>query len=348
MGPEAFFAEACAAFDELPPDAIDERTIRMAGHAIRLRTAGSRLLGLIEPAFRHLASAPCPADLTVQLWSEAEAGLVLPARPWVPDNADGAAARFSNARFAAMAEFGGSQTWMLDRLAGRAFLCIRDLSAMPYWDRLNPMRLLLAAWSDGLGLHMLHAGGVRFDGPGAIVVGRGGSGKSTTVLACLAAGGRTIGDDLALLDQDPSPVAHSIYGTARLFADHAARFPGLLGPADSADPAEDGEVKLTSYLSVHAGASVIPDMPVAAILVPRIAGDGPTRLAPLAGGAALLALAPATLAQTDPRNRGAFDAMARLCRRLPCFRLELGRDVESIAPAVRACLAQAATQRRPE
>lgn len=345
MGVEGFFAAATDAFAAASRRFRPaEHHILVAGRPLRLRIAGPALDAMVEPAFRHLAAPPAAPDLDVVLWAESETGVALPAAPWVADGAPGpAAVRLAGERFSALAEYGGSQHWMLDRTSGRAVLCIRDLATMPYWDRLSPLRLLLAAWAGSRGLRMLHAGGVGFDGRGAMVVGRGGSGKSTTVLACLRDGGRAVGDDLLLVDGGDRPAMHSIYGTARLFADHAARFPELMPGHDSADPAEDGALKLTSYLSLRTADLLVPRLALAAIIVPRVVGAGETRLAPLGGAAALAALAPSTLGHIDRFDRAAFHDMSRLCRMLPAFDLAIGADVSAIPGAVRAGLARSAS-----
>ena len=61
-----------------------------------------------------------------------------------------------------------------------------------------------------------------------LITGSGGAGKSTTALLCLQAGLAYLGDDYVVIALDPVPTAYSLYCTAKLNDDQAAKFPGLL------------------------------------------------------------------------------------------------------------------------
>jgi hypothetical protein len=62
-------------------------------------------------------------------------------------------------------------------------------------------------------------------------------------------------------------------------------------------------------------------------------GKGKTKVERISAVEGLKALAPSTIFQLPHAGRGALDLLARLARQLPCFRLDLGPDVEEI-PAV--------------
>ena len=107
-------------------------------------------------------------------------------------------------------------------------------------------------------------------------------------------------------------------------------------------PGHDGTPKLTVFVSVRRPECLVETLPIAAILMPRVAGGSATRLVRDSGGTALFALAPNSLKQLDPTSRGAFQRMARLCKSLPCWRLELGTDTAGIAAAVREAIVRSA------
>jgi len=307
-----------------------------------MRVVGEGLFAVVEPVFRHLRRDPAPAaDLTLLLWDHGDSGVAPPPRPWVAESEGpmGRVANYGGERFEALIDVGGGQVWMLDRLRGMGFLWVRGAANLPPWDRVHPMRQLLAAWADWQGMQLVHGGAVGFGGLGALLVGPGGSGKSTSVLACIGAGARTVGDDCVLVGPGDPPVAHSLYGTMRLYESHTRRFPLLMPESDWVAPGADGSPKLTANMGSRRPESMLASLPLAAIVVPGVGARGPTRIHRVNGGAALFALAPNTLKQTDPTSRTAFERLARLCKVLPCWRLELGADLGAVAVEIQRAIA---------
>src|SRR5437667_6307955 len=114
-----------------------------------------------------------------------------------------------------------------DRDAAEAYVHTADAAHIPDWVRRAPLRNVLTWWANDRGLAFLHAGAVT-DGAGAVVLAGGsGAGKSTTAMACLAAGLGFVGDDACLVRLDPHPVVFSVYGFAKLEPDALARLPTL-------------------------------------------------------------------------------------------------------------------------
>ena len=344
MDPNAYLAAAEAAFARAAGRAaVHDVFLRIAGASVRLRVIGAGLLPAIEPPFRHLRAPAVPRpDLGIVVADHRETGVDIPPPPWLPPG-DPAAGRFRGAHHSALAEAGGAQVWMLDHRSGTGFLWIRSAAEMPIWDRIHPLRQILGAWAAAQSLQLMHAGAVGFDGAGVLLVGAGGSGKSTVVLACIDAGALAAGDDYVLVEHGAPTVAHSVYGTMRLFEGHARRFPFLMPESDSVAPGHDGAPKLTANVALRRPESLIASLPLAAIVMPRVVAGGKTRLRRENGGAALFAVAPNTLHQVDPKSRAAFERMARLCKTLPCWRLELGADLNAVPGEIRRAIAASAT-----
>lgn len=345
MEPAAFFDACCKAFERAAEKSGGEDLwLTIADRLVRLRFAGRVLREFIEPSFRHLRVEPGKPDaaFTVLIWDHDETGEAIPPRPWRPEieGVLGRVTDFGAPRFAAMVDLGETQVWMHDRDRGIAFLWVRSAMRVPVWDRIHPLRPLLDAWAGTQDLLMIHAGAVGTAHGGALIIGPGGSGKSTTVLAILASGGRSAGDDYVLVRGGNHPVAYSLYGAMRLFENHRDRFPFLMPHPDAATPDDSGTTKLTSYLSIHRPDAMVGSLPFSAIVMPRPAPGTRTRAHRENGGKALFALAPNTLKQLDPQNAAAFARMAALCRRLPCWRLDLGDDLDALAPTIDAIVAR--------
>src|SRR5436189_5670577 len=114
-----------------------------------------------------------------------------------------------------------------DRSTRQAWYWLVDSDAVHYWDRSTPLRQLIHWWAETKGLQVVHAGAVGASDGGVLVTGPGGSGKSTTTLACIEDGLAFAGDDTVLVADDP-PWVHSLYGSGKLEVDHVGRFPGLM------------------------------------------------------------------------------------------------------------------------
>src|SRR6185295_19165175 len=102
--------------------------------------------------------------------------------------------------------------------------------------------------------------------------------------------------------------------------------------------------RLPSEKAVFFWAELFPrliarQLTVRALVMPQLVGAGAPRLVPLSGAAGLAALAPSTLLQLPHAAGAALARLGRVCRRLPCYRLELGPDIER-APELLAGLAR--------
>ena len=102
-----------------------------------------------------------------------------------------------------------------DHLARRYLLGVEGVANLPWWEGGAPFRRQLhwALAPDALPVHAAAVGDAR---GAALLVGRGGSGKSSTAVACLAAGLGFLGDDYCILRFEPEPVVHSLYCSAKV------------------------------------------------------------------------------------------------------------------------------------
>jgi hypothetical protein len=105
----------------------------------------------------------------------------------------------------------------VDLESNTAFCWKRDTSALPYWEIVSPFRPLLHCWFRSQGIQLLHAAAVGTQEGGLLLAGRGGSGKSTTALACLNSSLRYLSDDFCTIgQQDGVYSAFGLYATAKL------------------------------------------------------------------------------------------------------------------------------------
>jgi hypothetical protein len=324
---------------------VIERQYLVAGSSIRLRFAGPALADIVAPAFAHLEETleKQPA-LTVSIWDSASTGTTRPSlAPADPDAADVDPTNPGPSYFYAEDDVQTLQQPVPDTLStlaagdGAAWFWVRDAVRLPSWDRAAPLRHLLSWWLGHRGCQQVHGGAVGTESGGVLLVGRGGSGKSTATLATLLEPQlRYAGDDYVALAAGPEPWIHSLYCSGKLHPDHLSRLPHL-GPA-LANSDRLNEEKAIFFIDRAFGGQVISGFPLRAVVVPRISAEPGARVVPASRASALTALAPSTIFQLHPPQREALETMAQLVAQVPAFTLEMGPDVSAVPAAIRRLL----------
>jgi hypothetical protein len=311
-----------------------ERVFRVAGATVRLSFAGDAMVPAITGALAHLACGEAPSDLVVHVWDSASTGVPAPAPPWRPEDhlARGAIRGFNSARFATANLPVMDGFSMLDRERGIAVHWDPDAARITLHERSFPLRVILAWWAAHRGLQFAHAGAVGRPTAGVLIAGGSGAGKSIAALACLAAGMSFAGDDHALLADEPAPIVHGLYRSAKLHWEDLHRLPRLASCV--VNRREPGQDKALLLLDGAFTSRIAARFPITALLVPRVTGEPGSSLAPLSGAAALAALAPSSMFLLPGDDAPAFRRIARLVRRVPALELRAGTDLERLAAVV--------------
>lgn len=331
--------------DGRPP--ID-RSYRLGPGALRLSFAGEAMVANVVSALAHLplAGDESPA-LAIRVWDRATTGrspLLLSALMrslswnWHEHlGPRGEIRGFDGGRFGASFHPGPNILSLLDHHTGQGLYWVDDAAAVPWHETGSPLRTLLSWWAIRHDWLFVHAAAIGIETGAALVVGKGGSGKSTTALVCLRDGLTYFGDDYVLVASTPTPEVHSVYGTAKLKGpEDLRRFPELADAITKRQRGQDEKALL--FLAGRHGKQLMPRSPLRVILVPRITPTGETTATPVGAGAALAALAPSTLMQLPGSDASSLRAMAALVRALPCFDLRLGTDIARIPGVIREVL----------
>lgn len=339
VSPREFFSDVLRQFRSAESSGVSchEYFYDVAGFTIALSFAGTALLPIITPALSHLridADSTTAPDLNVYLWDADSTGTPLPRRPWGENDvlSRGDIRGFDDPIVRTAYTLGPNTLSMLDTDTDVALFCTTSAEHIPTDYRGSPLLVILSWWTSTRGLQYVHAGAVGTPEGGALLVGKGGSGKSTSALSCLGSELAYAADDYCLLDarRDP-PYVHSIYNSAKLEAGHIQTFPHLL-PLVS-NPQDLGKCKAVIYLHDHHPERLTRGFPVKAVLIPRVTGEVDTRLTPASHVDGLRALAPSTLFQLSGAGEQNFTLMAAFARRIPSYFLEAGTDLKQI-PAV--------------
>jgi hypothetical protein len=321
---------------------VVERDLEMGRDRVRLRFAGASLAEALLPAFGPRVTAANGAQPTasIELWEEALVPGGHTPVPWSDRDLGprGLLRGLTGSGIGVVQEGSGALT-LLDEAARVIRYRVPSADALPWWERAAPMRPALFWALAGNGRHLVHAGAVGDEGGAVLLVGAGGSGKTTMALAALMAGLRYIGDDYLLITTHSGPQALNVFATAKLDDGHVERFPELGAQARHVGRSEPDEKLVLDVASACPGA-LTAALPLRAVAAARITG-GTAAVRPTSAGEALLALAPSTVMQM-PYDGGAILApLGRLLRSLPSFAIDVGDDRDGLAGALREVLERA-------
>ena len=321
---EAAFGEAMA---RVP---VEEWSFRVGGHDLLFRFAGPGVVPSIAPAFAHLAAAPAAKpELVVNIWDSASTGAAPPPRPEVdPESPVGAFYFFEDPPARGVFQPGIQALSAVDLRADRAWYWVADPAALPYWERAAPIRQILHWWMATRGHQQVHGGAVGTPDGGVLLVGKPGSGKSTSSLVSLVSELRYAGDDYTMVSIEPRPWVHSLFSSGKVDPANLWRVPHLEPAVSNADHL--ATEKAVVFVDQHFPDRPIEGFPLRAIVLPTITGGRRTRAVPTSRAAALVALAPSTVFQLHTAGNEALQYMTRLVHQVPAYVLELGIDASEI------------------
>jgi hypothetical protein len=328
------FARAAAATHE------HSLTLRVAGHTARILFAGDALVPFVRGplAPRLSANGEGPPDLTVRVWDARTTDVSAPPPPEAPSafGPHGEIPGYSAEPVLAAYSLASGALSVFDAESATGFFWVRDERDLTLHELGAPLLSLFGWFFRARGTQLVHSAAVGRGGQAVLLAGPGGSGKSTTALACLAAGLEHIADDYALVSGHPRPVVHALHATAKLNADSLARLPRFA--RDIRNPDREPEEKALLDLGRAAAARAAEGATLRAVVLPRVRAGGAPLLTPIAPGEALRALAPSTIFQMAGAGASTFTSLGALVKAVPAFRLDLGSDLSAVAARVASLL----------
>jgi len=209
---------------------------------------------------------------------------------------------------------------------------VQTAATLPYWVLASPLRTLFHWWVEKQGYQLLHAAAIGDEEYAVLITGKGGVGKSTSALSSLRYGLHFLADDYVITRLGPDPIVYSLYSTAKLNADHVTNFPELLSFVNNPDHLD--EEKAVMFLYPHLKKQIVSEMPLKAILSPRLNNLSGTSLVPVQSWTMQRALSFTTMSQLPYVGRHTHEYITKLSASLPCYTLELGRDLYKISEAL--------------
>jgi hypothetical protein len=334
---------------------IVERYYRIAESVVLLRFAGTALLASITPALEHLRlSTESPAaapDFTIDLFDSNSTATPLPfllgrfvelvrLRWWEQLGNRREIEGMNGERIRSVFHLGPDILSVLDLQENHAVYWIENAADLPYYEIAYPLTVLLNWWFGARNRFFVHAACFGTEAGSVLLTGKGGSGKSTTTLACLDSGLGLSGDDYCVIDP-ATLMAHSVYNTIKLKGlvdvERFSHLKSCIGNLARVDDTEGGE-KAMIFLQRFFPAQLLTRSALRAILVPRVADQDDTVITPASASHVFKAIMPSTLFQLPGNAQGEFRALANLVRALPSYEIALGRDIAAIPGVIRAFL----------
>jgi hypothetical protein len=167
----------------------------------------------------------------------------------------------------------------------------------------------------------------------------GGAGKSTSAIACLEAGFSYVSDDLIGLRglSDGSFCGHGLYNSTYIEPSHLRNFPHLKSFAT--EGTLPGEDKFLILLSQIWPSRLIHTARIHTILLPRIGNGHDSHIWPAPKAKGLFALVPSSRQINKRLGTTGFEKLVKLVDQVPCYWLELGRDLNGIGSCIERRLA---------
>jgi hypothetical protein len=334
----AFLDQLDDAFLEAERRTSLRRQIRLGGRlGVQLRFADEALAAALLPALAWLEP---DETLPWRFEIRAFAGGVTPPCPWTPGGRRrGELNGDAESPVVVSIVTRPPILTVVDRARRLAWYWASEPRSLPIWERAAPFYRMLPQIARDEAMTLAHAAALADGRRSLALIGKGGSGKSTSALAGLASGLELLGDDYVLLAERAN-----VFGAAPLYASAKA-------DDESLEMLARAGVRLSERGREAGGKSVLVPpstarprgdgwRPLAAIVLPRIAErDGPP--IPISPARALRALAPSSLFQLPFAGKRELDRFARAVRHVPAFELPVGPDLSTVGPILEGFLTRA-------
>jgi len=306
----------------------------IAGKNICIYFYGEKIAHVFSLALAHQQEATSPHnDLTIHTWDSMPTKKVITA-PWDDIEFKKDQAHTDPAFFGVYV--GGEESLnFYSPETKTGYFWTHDASRVPDWSLGAPFRTILHWFFTEQNVHLIHGAVVGHDDTSVLLTARSGSGKSTTSLACLLSGMEYLADDYVAITTsttNKSPIAHSLYQTAKMTREGTKIFPELENIIWHKKYGE-GE-KAVVFLSEHFPNQVKNFSPLSAIFIPRIIG-GETTIIPASKIEAMLAIAPTTLLQLPLAETNKVGAFRDILEEIPCYFINLGSDIRAIPEVIK-------------
>ncbi|MEN8221979.1 MAG: hypothetical protein ABFR36_01865 [Acidobacteriota bacterium] len=204
---------------------------------------------------------------------------------------------------------------------------------LEYFEKASPFRNIFQWWFDSESTAMIHSGAVGVSGEGMLISGRGGAGKTSTVISCIMNGMEYLGDDYVLISGAERFDAFSLFRSGKLTNFILNLYPEL--KERITNPCFSNEEKGLVFFGEGNGQATSNKAEIKGIIIPEIVRQEKSSFQPASASEAFRALAPSTVFQHIGNRNNLFRLTGRLTKDIPCYKLYTGSDPVHLAETVK-------------
>ncbi len=338
LSPEEFFDEVYRRYLLAKKSTKEEHIVKLkiGNKIISLHFASIKLSSVILPVVKHLeCDFSLKSEFNIYLWDSISTGIPMIQRPW-EDEAfmpKGAIKGFSNDTIKTVFQADRNALSLLDLKNNIAVYWVQDAEAVPYFETGAPLLGILPQWLLMNGYIFIHGAAVGIENYGVLIVGSGGSGKSTTVLRCLKKESfKYVADDYCLVEMNNNLKVHSIYNSAKVDSELIDEFSFLKNTLYNSERLKKEKALFILFPSFRNRLAKF--LYVKAILIPCISGEKVTKIISASTSDALKALAPSTVLQIPGFGKDSFLKISNLVKKVPAYFLKLGTNSDEISEVI--------------
>ena len=325
--PHAYFQEAVAGFSRAVQTSGIRKDVllRIAGMTFRLRFGDDISWRLILPSLaHHIVEGDAPADWTIHLWdgTTTHSAMPVPTAEILQSRRRNCVTMLSDDRYQAYYLEWMGMLSMVDR-EGVAYVCYLNAAELPMYEKAAPLRQVFNTALNSRGCQIVHAAALGSPRASFLLAGAARSGKSTLAVQGLLHGFGFQSDDLCLLSNGSPPQTWNLYNVAKLRQDSLDR----ISPNLSLVPFTEGtETKYYFHIHEVYPGSILPAVPLKALLLPQVTPGPVSRLVPATQLDAMRALVPWSLSEVPSADNLGANIMLKALGQVPSYALHLGSD----------------------
>jgi hypothetical protein len=327
---------------------LTSRRIVVGSILVQFNFIGDYLVPVFFDVFRHIEILQMEginthSQLIINLWDKESTGIGVDDPPWrseVPHHL-GLIKSFTTDQYFTLQQPGSGAIYMFDKTRSTAYYHVLRKRDIPFWESDFPLRMVFHWFFKDTPLQPVHSAAVGTENGGVLLIGKGGSGKSTTTLSCLNSPLKIAGDDYVLLDSE-NHVAYSLFSLSKLTQSSIDLLQEHSLNKVIRQPEIEGKFRLSLFDQFPE--SLIKSIPIKAILLPTLGDYTSTKIVPTSQAQAMIELAPTTLFQLPGLREHAFMKMARFVRQVPAFNLQLSSDIKNLPVIIESFINQIAAK----
>lgn len=223
-----------------------------------------------------------------------------------------------------------------------AFYFISNIENIPDYEIASPLLMIMNWFCRCNGLLLVHAAGIAYQNTGVLIVGRGGSGKSTTALLSFLNGFDLVGDDYVALSKEQGRwIAHQVYCGSKLMPASLKKLPELLSHiANTTNQTQEKRIIMLNAFK----RGLVRSFPIDLILHPKLAFASDSFFETLSMITLMTAFAGSTMLQIPGNDAALLQELGKLCRELPAYFMHLSEDFSEISEKLKIFLASFSKQ----